>query len=98
MFIPTTGVADTRNIKIRCTGFRDPALMNVLNSDPRVDADDNAGITKDTTYLLVPIEGHTSTKVDKANKYGIKVICVKDFVNNINSYIPNFRLSKVSLW
>lgn len=98
MFVPTTGVADTRNIKIRCTGFRDPALINVLNSDPRVDADDNAGITKDTTYLLVPIEGHKSTKVDKANKYGVKVICVKDFVDNINSYIPNFRLSKVSLW
>ena len=37
-------------------------------------------------------------QIELANKYGVKVICVKDFVDNINSYIPNFKLNKVSVW
>ena len=91
MYIATTGKEDTRSIIIRCTGFRDSELMDALNKDCRVDADDNAGVTKNTTILLIPMEGHKSSKVDKALKYGTKVVPVNDFLDNINLYIPNFK-------
>lgn len=93
MYKSTTGLVDTRNIKIRCTGFRDSQLMSVLNMDERVDADDSAGVTKDTSILLIPIEGFKSSKVDKAIKYGVKVVPVKDFLEHSDDYIVAFSIN-----
>ena len=59
--------------------------------DPRVDANDNEGLTKETTLLLVPSLDFKSSKVDKAKKYGIKIATVVDFMENTNNYIPNFN-------
>lgn len=90
MFKPTTGMVDTRHIKVRCSGFRDPELMAALNLDERVDADDNAGVTKDTSILLIPLDGFKSSKVDKAIKYGVRVVPVIDFMEHPNEYIVAF--------
>ena len=91
MYIPTTGIEDNKEFKIRFSGFRDSQLVQVLNMDPRVDANDNEGLTKETTLLLVPSLDFKSSKVDKAKKYGIKIATVVDFMENTNNYIPNFN-------
>lgn len=91
MYISTTGVEDTRNIKIRFSGFRDSELVSMLNRDPRIDADDNAGITKGTTLLLIPLNDFKSSKVDKALKYGIPVVPVIEFMDHPDKYIPGFN-------
>lgn len=91
MYIPTTGIEDNKEFKIRFSGFRDSQLVQVLNMDPRVDANDNEGLTKETTLLLVPSPDFKSSKVDKAKKYGIKIATVVDFMENTNNYIPNFN-------
>lgn len=74
--------------QIRFTGFRDKQLAEVLNKFPFIDCDGDAGITKKTTILLVPFKGHTSTKVTKALKYGVKVVDVKEFLEHPGLYIP----------
>ena len=72
--------------KIRATGFRDKALFDRLRS-MGLDADDNGSVTKDTDILLVPNEGHISSKTQKAQQYGVQIIPVQDFINNMDNYI-----------
>ena len=67
-----------------CSGF------SVLISQ-KFGANDNEGLTKETTLLLVPSLDFKSSKVDKAKKYGIKIATVVDFMENTNNYIPNFN-------
>lgn len=65
--------------KIRFSGFRDSALEDMLR-DFGYDADGNAGVTKDTSILLVPYEGYNSgSKCEKAKKYGVKIVPVNTF-------------------
>lgn len=92
MYISTTGMIDDRHIKIRFSGFRDSQLVDVLNQDERVDADDSSGVTKDTSILLIPLEGFKSSKVTKAEKYGVKVVPVKDFMDHFDDYIAAFTI------
>ena len=91
MYISTTGVEDNKEFKVRFSGFRDSQLVQILNVDPRVDANDNEGVTKETTLLLVPSSDFKSGKVKKAKKYGIQVVSLSVFMENINNYIPNFN-------
>lgn len=93
MYISTTGLVDDRHIKIRFSGFRDSELVKTLNQDERVDADESAGVTKETTFLLIPIEGFRSGKVDKAEKYGVKVIPVIEFMDHYDEYINALGVS-----
>lgn len=72
--------------KIRCSGFRDEAYMNYLKTIG-FDADDSSAVTKDTYALLVPQEGYTSTKTKAAEKYGIQIIPIEDFRENISKYM-----------
>lgn len=72
--------------KIRATGFRDKEFFEYLRS-LGFDADDNGSLTKDTDILLVPIEGHTSSKTQKAQSYGIQIIPVNEFRENIQLYM-----------
>ena len=67
--------------KIRATGFRDKQLFEYLRS-LGFDADDNGSLTKDTDILLVPQEGFTSSKTQKATQYGVQIIPVNDFDPN----------------
>lgn len=82
--ISTVGKGDSQ-IQIRFTGFRDKDLVNLLQSKG-VDADDNAGITKSTTYLLIPYANYNQgNKIAKAKKYGIKIIDVNKFRELLNT-------------
>ena len=78
-YIPNVGK------KIRATGFRDKQLFTILNN-MGFDADDNGSLTKDTDILLVPMEGYSSTKTQKAQQYGVQIVPVKDFLENIEKY------------
>ena len=67
--------------KVRATGFRDKQLFEYLRS-LGFDADDNGSLTKDTDILLIPQEGFTSSKTQKATQYGVQIIPVNDFDPN----------------
>jgi hypothetical protein len=77
----------TSNIKgeIRFSGFRNLQLAEQLIT-AGYDASDSS-VTKKTDILLVPYEGFSSSKVDKAIKNNIKIIPVQEFVNNSEKYI-----------
>ena len=95
MYIPTDKKS-APDIQIRFTGFRDRELEAVLNKQPGIDCDGDAGITKSTSILLVPMRGYTQgTKCAKAAKYGIPIVAVKDFLDDQSKYIP--ELGNVNL-
>lgn len=71
--------------KIKITGFRDPILMDTLESMGHTV--DDSGVTKDTDILLIPYDGHTSRKIDKAKSYDILIIPVKEFVSDMDKYL-----------
>lgn len=71
-------------LSIRCSGFRDPELMNYLTS-LGYDADDNASVTKNTNILLIPYVGYVSSKVKNAGP-NTTIIPVQQFKNNIQYY------------
>ena len=70
---------------IRCTGFRNPSLMEQLRN-VGYDADDNGSVTKTTDILLVPYEGFTSSKTKKAGPDTL-IIDINSFMSNIDKYI-----------
>lgn len=70
--------------KIRFTGFRDKELVEMLNM-MGYDADDNAGVTKDTSVLLIPYNGYESgNKIKRALQYNVKIIPVQEFRATLN--------------
>ena len=71
-----------KGIAVRCTGFRDKEFMAFLRSKG-YDAPDEGSVTKETKILLVPFEGHESSKVAKAKQYGAEVIPVSLFKNKV---------------
>lgn len=84
--INTIGSLNQKSFNIRFTGFRDTELVEYLNNIG-CDADDNAGVTKNTDILLTPYDGYTQgNKYQKAIKYGIKVIPVNEFKKHIQTY------------
>ena len=82
--LKTKGCIDDA-ITIRCTGFRNKDLMESLR-EQGYDADDNASVTKTTDILLVPIEGHSSSKMKKAGPNTL-IVPVTDFINDQNKYL-----------
>ena len=70
---------------IRFTGFRDKALVEKLNS-MGIDAGEGS-ITKGTDILLVPCEGFTSSKTQKAEKYNIQIVPIDEFITNMDKYL-----------
>ena len=87
-YIETSMGSNEAKYQIRVTGFRDPTLVAVLNGFADVDCDDSAGVTKNTTILLVPYTGFQSGKVGKATKYGIPIVPIKDFLETPDKWIP----------
>ena len=88
MYTPT-GIGDRKpKYKIRFSGFRDAELEAELNKFPFIDCDQDSGVTKDTTILLVANStGSSTSKVIKANKYGIPVVAVTDFLRDPHGFI-----------
>lgn len=73
--------------QIRFTGFRNRELEEQLNSMGH-DCDGNAGVTKSTSYLLVPHEGYNQgSKCSKAMKYGVPIVSVQTFMDNLDQYL-----------
>ena len=70
--------------KVAITGFRDSAFIQLL-IDNGFDASDKYSVTKDTAALIADDINSTSSKVQKANKYGIPVFTKSGFLeaNNI---------------
>ena len=70
--------------KIAITGFRDSAFIQLL-IDNGFDASDKYSVTKDTFALIADDINSTSSKVQKAKKYGIPVFNKSGFLeaNNI---------------
>lgn len=70
--------------KVAITGFRDSAFIQLL-IDNGFDASDKYSVTKDTAALIADDINSTSSKVQKAKKYGIPVYSKSGFLeaNNI---------------
>ena len=78
--------------KIRFSGFRDATLEAMLNKFPFIDCDQDSGVTKDTTILLVMNTADPPTsKVSKAIKYGVPVVSVTEFLENSSKFIPEMN-------
>lgn len=71
--------------KIRFSGFRDKDLVEMV-TELGHDISDGS-VTRDTSFLIVPNESYTSSKVDNAIKYGIPIILLSDFISNMNVYL-----------
>ena len=84
--INSFGNSDICKGEIRFTGFRNLQLAEQLNT-AGYDAGDGS-VTKKTDILLIPFEGFSSTKVNKAKSNpNTKIIPVQEFIENSEMYI-----------
>ena len=91
-----TDKKETQDIQIRFTGFRDREVEALLNKQPGIDCDGDAGVTKSTAILLVPMKGYNQgSKCAKAIKYGVPIVPVQEFLDDPSKYIP--ELGNVNL-
>ena len=88
MYIESKTLSNSIKYKIRFSGFRDEELRVALEATGYIDADDFSSVTKDTTLLLVPNTDFKSTKVTKAQQYGIPIVSAKAFIRDPGVYIP----------
>lgn len=73
--------------QIRFTGCRDSSLETKLTA-MGYDCSGKLGITKSTDILLIPYEGYNEgSKMVKAKKYGIRIVPIQDFSNNLDQYL-----------
>ena len=89
--IESYGKSNEGKLQIRFTGFRNSQLAELLNTNG-YDADENSSVTKKTDILLVPYESFSSSKVDKAKRYGTTIVPLGDFLINPSKYgvnLPN---------
>lgn len=87
--IQTMGNATANGKRIVITGVRDSdgSLARLIKSvNPSVQLTDSS-VTKTTSLLLVPTMQHQSNKVSTAIKYGIPIVDINTFRNNVRSYI-----------
>lgn len=72
---------------IRFSGIRDKELTEQLQAQG-IDISDSAGVSKNTDILIVPYDGFTSTKTQKAVANGTTVIVSLDeFKANMDKYL-----------
>lgn len=72
--------------RIIFSGFRDKNLADYLNSIGFI-CDEGADVKKDTYAVLVNDINFSSSKTQKASKYGIIITTVSEFTENINKYL-----------
>lgn len=70
----------TSGPRVAITGFRDPEFIQLL-VDNGFDASDKYSVTKDTVALIADDPNGTSSKILKANKYGIRVFSKSEFID-----------------
>lgn len=79
--IDSYGLSSSDSVQIRFTGVRNKQLQEQLNT-LGYDADDSS-VTKNTKILIVPYDGFSSSKVQKAMKnQDIKIISIDKFLAN----------------
>lgn len=77
---------DSNKKQIRFSGVRNLQLMELLNTKG-YDADEGS-VTKKTDILLVPYEGFSSTKVNKANSQDNTIVVpITEFMENTSKYL-----------
>lgn len=69
------------------TGFRDMELSKQLE-ELGFDANPNNNLTKSTYLLIIPTDSFTSSKIAKAQKYGIKIMTANTVRRCINNGQP----------
>lgn len=79
--IDSKGSSSIQRTSVRCTGFRDPELMEKLRSIG-LDADDNASVTKTTDILIIPYDGFTSSKTKKTGP-NTRVVTRDNFITEM---------------
>lgn len=85
MIIDTKGNSTSKK-QIRFSGVRNLQLMELLNTKG-YDADEGS-VTKKTDILLIPYEGFSSTKVNKANSQeNTIVVPINEFIENSEKYL-----------
>jgi len=72
-----------RGPKVVLTGLRNAELINTING-LGFDCRDSYSVTKDTALLICDSYNSTSSKMEKAKKYGIEIISVDDFYKKYN--------------
>lgn len=77
----------TAGKSIRFSGIRDKELVELLNSKG-YDANDSAGVTKNTDILIIPEYGYQSVKTAKAeaNQHTI-IVPIDEFRSDIEKYL-----------
>lgn len=71
--------------KIRISGFRDRDFIQSL-IDEGYDVSDKS-VTKDTSLLIVDNIGNTGSKVKTAERYGIPIVSLSQFINDRKKYL-----------
>lgn len=71
---------------VRFTGVRDSHFVDYLNSIG-FDASGSAGLNKNTDILVVPYDGYTSSKTDKAKANDTMIISILDMKENASVYL-----------
>jgi NAD-dependent DNA ligase len=85
MIIDSKGNGESKK-QIRFSGIRNLQLMEQLSSEG-YDIDEGS-VTKKTDILLVPYEGFSSSKVNKALKQeNTMIVPINDFIENIEKYL-----------
>ena len=85
--IDSFGTSNKGKLEIRFSGIRNKQLSEQL-STKGYDADDSGSVTKNTDILLIPYEGFSSSKVNKAMKNPqTKIIPIQDFIDNMDNYL-----------
>ena len=85
MIIDTKGNFASKK-QIRFSGIRNLQLMELLNTKG-YDIDEGS-VTKNTDILLIPYQGFSSTKVNKANSQeNTIVVPINEFIENSEKYI-----------
>ena len=68
----------TVDVHIRYSGCRNLQLTQLLSSQG-IDIDNDGAVTRKTDLLLIPYNGFSSKKVERAEKYGIRMMVMSEF-------------------
>ena len=77
--IPTSS-SQFQKPKAVITGVRDERLIEAINN-AGFDCQDTYGVTKDTALLICESYASNSGKMQKAKKYGIRMLSIQDFLS-----------------
>ena len=82
--IETKGTRKTSKFSVCFTKVRDNAKEEFIRKCGGEVVD---SVSKTTTFLVVPSLNSSSSKIDKAKKYGIKIVQIDDLESVISEYL-----------